>query len=367
MTTEQAAPAPAPTEPAAAKPAATEPPAVSKGTKWFPKFVAGLPSMEGKTVVLTGTTTGCGKIASRVLLDKGTVTSPLRRKTPVGGAAAGWWLCRSRRVGSRDAAGARVICLNRKSERATKFLEDCRAAFPDATVDGVDCDLQSFQSVREAASQVKSMLGSEGEPTGSPLAASSAPAAVAFLLHRLAAERAALRRRRQHRRAVQQRRRDGDEGRGHCGRELFPLISNAAAAKGEARIVNHSSIARCDPARSARPPVVVARPTPLAHPSARCRADPRPRSPLRPRAWRKKGASSAATARWRRGRATSRPSSRTVSSRTGCETGTSRERAAARALLYTFGEGRVAFTAGSTRRRLQSRPPWPIPALPRRP
>mmetsp|Transcript_10044 Transcript_10044/g.36695 ORF Transcript_10044/g.36695 Transcript_10044/m.36695 type:complete len:256 (-) Transcript_10044:604-1371(-) len=194
MTTEQ--PAPTPTEPAAAKPAATEPAAVSKGTKWFPKFVAGLPSMEGKTVVLTGTTTGCGKIASRVLLDK----------------------------------GARVICLNRKSERATKFLEDCRAAFPDATVDGVDCDLQSFQSVREAASQVKSMLGSEGSidvlcNNAGVMAMKDVATAdgydvqmqVNHLSHFL------------------------------LTKELFPLISNAAAAKGEARIVNHSSIARSTP------------------------------------------------------------------------------------------------------------------------
>ena len=40
-------------------------------TKWLPDFVAGMPSVEGRTVAITGTTSGIGKVAARVLVSKG--------------------------------------------------------------------------------------------------------------------------------------------------------------------------------------------------------------------------------------------------------------------------------------------------------
>lgn len=40
-------------------------------TKWFPEFVEGLPSLEGRTIAITGTTSGLGKVTAKVWVSKG--------------------------------------------------------------------------------------------------------------------------------------------------------------------------------------------------------------------------------------------------------------------------------------------------------
>ena len=63
--------------------------------------------------------------------------------------------------------GARLILLNRKSSRSEAALQELKEQFPQTSVDGVECDLQQFASVRTAAQNVKELLGSEGRSSTS--------------------------------------------------------------------------------------------------------------------------------------------------------------------------------------------------------
>lgn len=76
--------------------------------------------MTGKVVAITGTTSGTGFVCAREVSKK----------------------------------GATVILLNRRSERATRALQQLQAAVPDATFDAIVCDLQDFASVRKAAADI---------------------------------------------------------------------------------------------------------------------------------------------------------------------------------------------------------------------
>ncbi len=78
--------------------------------------------MTNKTVVITGTTTGTGFICAKEVAKK----------------------------------GATVILLNRSSERAKKSLHQLQEAVPDGTFDMIECDLQHFESVRKAMSEIHS-------------------------------------------------------------------------------------------------------------------------------------------------------------------------------------------------------------------
>jgi len=78
--------------------------------------------MSGKVVAITGTTSGTGFVCAREVAKK----------------------------------GATVILLNRKSERAEKALQQLQEAVPGATFDGVECDLQNFESIRHAIKTIQS-------------------------------------------------------------------------------------------------------------------------------------------------------------------------------------------------------------------
>jgi len=93
-----------------------------KKVKHFPDFVEKLPSLEGKTVAITGCTSGTGKIAAKTFV----------------------------KLGAKN-----VILLNRPSERATKVHEEIAAEAGDNTnVEHFDCDLQDLDSVRKAAEAI---------------------------------------------------------------------------------------------------------------------------------------------------------------------------------------------------------------------
>lgn len=77
--------------------------------------------MTNKVVVITGTTSGTGFICAREVAKK----------------------------------GAAVVLLNRKSERSENALKLLQSTIPDGKFDPVDCDLQSFDSVRNAMKSVK--------------------------------------------------------------------------------------------------------------------------------------------------------------------------------------------------------------------
>jgi NAD(P)-dependent dehydrogenase (short-subunit alcohol dehydrogenase family) len=163
----------------------------------FPVFKTGLPSMKGKTVAITGTTTGTGRVAAR------TVTE----------------------------LGAKVLLLNRPSSRSDAGFSALREAFPKAELHQISCDLQSFESVRAAAKTVHALC-----PEGVHVLCNNA--GVMAL---------------------------GDEATcdgydvqmqtNHLSHflltgELLPLLERAAGESGEARVVNHSSIARMAPSKT---------------------------------------------------------------------------------------------------------------------
>lgn len=78
--------------------------------------------MTGKVVAITGTTSGTGFVCAREVAKK----------------------------------GATVILLNRSSERAEKALQDLQEAVPSGKFDWIKCDLQSFESVKEAMNSIAS-------------------------------------------------------------------------------------------------------------------------------------------------------------------------------------------------------------------
>eukprot|EP00930_Biecheleria_cincta_P001583 TRINITY_DN102718_c0_g1_i1.p1 TRINITY_DN102718_c0_g1~~TRINITY_DN102718_c0_g1_i1.p1 ORF type:complete len:336 (-),score=83.95 TRINITY_DN102718_c0_g1_i1:80-1087(-) len=156
--------------------------------QWFDKFYEELPSMEGKTVVVTGCTTGTGYHCAVSLAKK----------------------------------GASVAMLNRKSERADKAFADVKAAATKGKVVNIACDMQSFASVKEAVGQLKSefadgidvlcnnagIMATKDEATEDGY---DTQMQTNHLSHFLLTQQA------------------------------WPLLLTAASKRGEARVVNHSS------------------------------------------------------------------------------------------------------------------------------
>lgn len=105
----------------------------TKESKHYDAFEAALPSLQGKTVAITGCTTGTGYVAA---------------------------ICAARKGADH------IFLLNRPSERATAAEESIRKEIiPASTTTGggsttvvetIACDLQDFESVRAAAAAIKS-------------------------------------------------------------------------------------------------------------------------------------------------------------------------------------------------------------------
>ena len=162
-------------------------------SRWFPAYFAAIPSLAGKTFVITGTTTGTGFVCAKTVAQR----------------------------------GAHVFLLNRPSERADAAAAAIKTtAAPGAQVTSVACDLTSFESVSRAARTIGEEAGGDGVDVLCCNAGVMALADVAtadgydvqmqtnHLSHFLLAK------------------------------ELFPLLEKAAELRGEARIVSHSSGAR---------------------------------------------------------------------------------------------------------------------------
>lgn len=91
-------------------------------SQWFPEFSEKLPSLENKVIAITGCTSGTGLVAAKTAAIKG---------------------------------ASAIVMLNRKSERATAAEQAVKeVAAEGTTVETVSCDLQSFESVKEAAAIV---------------------------------------------------------------------------------------------------------------------------------------------------------------------------------------------------------------------
>lgn len=93
----------------------------SPTTQHYPKYVSTLPRQEGRTIAITGCTSGTGQVLARTCGD----------------------------------LGARVVMLNRPSGRADAALSDLLDRGADAVM--VGCDLQEFASVRRAATELRSI------------------------------------------------------------------------------------------------------------------------------------------------------------------------------------------------------------------
>ncbi len=152
--------------------------------------------MQGKTVVITGTTSGTGYIAADTV--------------------AG--------------LGAKLLLLNRASERAIKANKALRGTYPNAEIHSVDCDLQSFASVRAAIKEVIRIC-----PEGVHVLCNNA--GVMALKDEATVDGYDIQMQTNH--------------LSHflLTMELLPLLEKAAEASGEARVVNHSSIARMSPSK----------------------------------------------------------------------------------------------------------------------
>jgi NAD(P)-dependent dehydrogenase (short-subunit alcohol dehydrogenase family) len=153
--------------------------------------------MADKTVVITGTTSGTGNVAARTMAD----------------------------------LGAKVVVLNRASERATASFAELTATYPDADLHSVECDLQSFASVREGAASVQELC-----PDGVHVLCNNA--GVMALGDTATTDGFDIQMQTNH--------------LSHflLTSELIALLDKAAESDGEARIVNHSSVARMAPGKT---------------------------------------------------------------------------------------------------------------------
>jgi NAD(P)-dependent dehydrogenase (short-subunit alcohol dehydrogenase family) len=157
----------------------------------YQKFEATVESQAGKTIVITGCTSGTGLV----------LAGTARRK------------------------GANVVMLNRKSPRAEAAFSAIEAIEGSGKVTHIDCDLTTFESVRAAAEKVKAecadgvdVLCNNAGIMAFPDDATSDGYDIQMQVNHIS----------------------------HflLTKELYPLLEKKAEATGDARIVNHSSIAR---------------------------------------------------------------------------------------------------------------------------
>ena len=160
-------------------------------TKYFDDLFNSLPSMKNKTVAITGTTSGLGFYAAE----------------------------------SVAKLGAKVLLLNRPSTRAESSLNLLRQNCANGNFHRVDCDLQSFDSVKTAFPKINEIC-SDG------LDVLCNNAGVMALKDKATIDGF-----------------DVQMQTNHLSHFLLtklcmPLLEKASQLRDEARIVNHSSIAR---------------------------------------------------------------------------------------------------------------------------
>jgi NAD(P)-dependent dehydrogenase (short-subunit alcohol dehydrogenase family) len=159
---------------------------------YFHEFIKTLPPMTGKTVAITGCTSGTGYICAKVCSE----------------------------------LGAKVIMLNRPSQRADDALKALQTEVPGGEISLVHCDLMSFESVCQAGQQLKEQLGNDG------LDVLCCNAGVMALRDMATVDGC-----------------DVQMQTNHLSHfllvaEVWALLDQAAQRTGEARVVNHSSVAR---------------------------------------------------------------------------------------------------------------------------
>ena len=160
-------------------------------SRFYDDFIQKIPCQKGKTFAITGTTSGTGFVAAKTIAQK----------------------------------QGRVILLNRKSDRSTSAFEALQKSCPNSELINIECDLSSFVSVRKAVKEI--FLYTED---GLDVLCNNAGV---MALKDLATV-------------------DGFDIQmqtNHLShflltKALFPLLIKASQKHNDARIVNHSSIAR---------------------------------------------------------------------------------------------------------------------------
>ncbi len=160
-------------------------------SKYFEQLLNSLPTLESKTVAITGTTSGMGFIAAEACAR----------------------------------LGAKVILLNRPSPRSDASLAKLKMNVSNAQFYKVDCDLQSFASVRESIQAINQLC-----PDGLNVLCNNA----GIMAFRDKATNDGF---------------DVQMQTNHLShflltKLLIPKLEQAAKKYGEARVVNHSSVAR---------------------------------------------------------------------------------------------------------------------------
>mmetsp|Transcript_15124 Transcript_15124/g.42054 ORF Transcript_15124/g.42054 Transcript_15124/m.42054 type:complete len:334 (-) Transcript_15124:453-1454(-) len=164
----------------------------------FATFEEDLPRVDGKVFAITGTTSGTGYVAAETVAKN----------------------------------GGEVLLLNRPSKRAEESLSRLQKAVPDGNFVPVDCDLQDFDSVRNAAKAIRD----KGYKSLYCLCNNAGIMATPDKITK-----------------------DGYDNQmqtNHLSHflltaELFPLLMAASKEYGDARIVQHSSIVRHETANKA--------------------------------------------------------------------------------------------------------------------
>jgi NAD(P)-dependent dehydrogenase (short-subunit alcohol dehydrogenase family) len=153
--------------------------------------IKNIPSLVGKTIAITGTTSGTGFVAAKTVAEK----------------------------------GAQVLLLNRKTDRSKISYDLLKSSCSKENFVDIECDLQSFESVRKAARKITDLC-----KDGLDVLCNNA--GVMALKDQATVDGFDIQMQTNH--------------LSHflLTKELMPKIKQASEKKGEARIVNHSSIAR---------------------------------------------------------------------------------------------------------------------------
>ena len=153
--------------------------------------IKNIPSLVGKTIAITGTTSGTGFVAAKTVAEK----------------------------------GAQVLLLNRKTDRSKISYDLLKSSCSKENLIDIECDLQSFDSVKKAARKITDLC-----KDGLDVLCNNA--GVMALKDQATVDGFDIQMQTNH--------------LSHflLTKELMPIIKEASEKKGEARIVNHSSIAR---------------------------------------------------------------------------------------------------------------------------
>lgn len=156
----------------------------------YSQFERELPDVSGKVFAITGTTSGTGFVAAETVARH----------------------------------GGEILLLNRPSSRSKDSLAKLKELVPDGKFVAIDCDLQEFASVRRAAAEIKSRY--------QELYCLSNNAGIMAVPDEITAD------------GFDKQMQTNHLSHFLLTKELMPLLRASAKRTGDARIVQHSSIAR---------------------------------------------------------------------------------------------------------------------------